>query len=395
MSTNDSIRAEVMARVAAGALTLKQAAQLLGVSYRHAKRLSQRYQRDGSAGLEHGHTGHRSNRAKPDEIRELALAFVRQRCVDGLGPTHAASELANETGLIVSQETLRRWMLEAGLWNGSRTRHSVRTLEKRTRFGELVVARGRICSWPEERRVVNWIVELVDEATGTVALRVTREAVWALAGALRSWVERYGIPRALQIDWSQVGLRQVPTAPRLTGTSSVSQFGRMCAALELTVVAVRAPEESAAALDEHWRQLTSQFRDRGIRDDKAANAYLDGEYVPEYNRRFGCPVDGEDCHRPPATGVDLEAIFRLEEERPINDDWTVQYRGRLYQVHPESRYAPAGNKVLVREWPNRRLEICYRGRAVKWEPVPAGRNERGHFYRVKTGTFLTSDDARS
>lgn len=395
MSTNDSMRIEVMARVAAGMLSLKQAAQLLGLSYRHAKRLSQRYQRGGSAGLAHGHTGHRSNRAKPDEVRELALAFVRERGVDTFGPALAASELASETGLIVSHETLRRWMLEAGLWTGSRTRQPVRAFATSAHFGELVIARGQVCSWPEERRVVNWIVELVDDATGTIVMRVTREPVWALAGALRTWVERYGIPRALQVDWNQIGLRQVPAGPWLSRTSWVAQFGRMCAALALPVAQLRTAGQPAMGLDAQWRQLVSEFRARGIRDDKAANAYLDTEHVPEHNRRFARADVDDDRHRPHQGSVDLDAIFRLEEERPISDDWIVQYRGRVYQVDRESRFAPARDKVLVREWSDRRLEIHYRGRAVKWKLLPYKTNQRGHFYRAKSGTFLTSDDARS
>jgi len=393
MSTNDPMRVEVMARVAAGMLSLKQAAQLLGLSYRHAKRLSQRYQRDGSAGLAHGHTGHRSNRAKPDAERELALAFVRERGLDAFGPALAASELASQTGLIVSHETLRRWMLDAGLWTGSRTRQPVRTPAS-AHFGELVIARGQVCSWPEERRVVNWIVELVDDATGTIVMRVTREAVWALAGALRIWVERYGVPRALQVDWNYIELRQVPAGPLLSRTSWVSQFGRMCAALALPIAPLKAPNEPAGGLDAQWRQLAIEFRARGIRDDKAANAYLDAEHVPVHNRRFG-RADVEDCHRRHPASVDLDTIFRLEEERPISDDWIVQYRGRAYQVDRESRFAPVRDRVLVREWYDRRLEIHYRGRAVKWTVLPYKTNQRGHFYRAKSGTLLTSDDARS
>jgi hypothetical protein len=242
--------------------------------------------------------------------------------------------------------------------------------------------------------VVNWIVELVDDATGIIVMRVTREAVWALAGALRIWVERYGIPLALQVDWHHIELRQAPAGPWLSRTSWATQFARMCAALALPVAQLKGATEPAAGLDAQWRQLAIEFRARGIRDDKAANAYLDAEYVPDYNRRCA-RTDVEDRHRPHLNSVDLDTIFRLEEERPISDDWIVQYRGRVYQVERESRFAPARDRVLVREWPDRRLEIHYRGRAVKWKALPYKTNQRGHFYRAKSGTFLTSDDARS
>ena len=102
---------------------------------------------------------------------------------DGFGPTLAAERLETESGLRVSQETLRRWMVEAGLWDGlrKRTQHQARP-ERSAHAGELVILRGDICCWPGERRAVNWIMELVDDATGTIALRVNRELIWALAG---------------------------------------------------------------------------------------------------------------------------------------------------------------------------------------------------------------------
>ena len=98
MSSGDQRRGEILSRVATGALTLKQAAQLLGVSYRHAKRLSHRFQHNGSAGLVHGHTGHRSNRAMPVEVRDQALEFIRRKGYEELGPTLAAAALASEEG---------------------------------------------------------------------------------------------------------------------------------------------------------------------------------------------------------------------------------------------------------------------------------------------------------
>ena len=235
MSSSDLRRGEILSRVAAGALTLKQAAQLLGVSYRHAKRLSHRFQHNGSAGLVHGHTGHRSNRAMPIEVRDQALEFIRRKGYEGLGPTVAAAALASEEGVKVSQETLRRWMLEAGLWAGSRKRQLQTPPAQSTHFGDVVILRGRLCSWPEERRAVNWIVQLTDEATETMVLRVAREPIWALAGVLRAWVDLYGIPRTLHIDWNRMGLRERHSAASTAGSTPISHFRKMCEALNVPI----------------------------------------------------------------------------------------------------------------------------------------------------------------
>jgi transposase len=350
---------------------LKQAAQLLGVSYRHAKRLAHRFEHDGSAGLVHRHKGQPSNRAMPVEVRALALEFIRRNGYEGLGPTLAAAALASQEGVKVSQETLRRWMLGAGLWAGSRKRQLQVPLTQSTHFGEVVTLRGRLCSWPQERRTVNWIVQLTDEATETMALRVAREPIWALAGVLRAWVDLHGIPRTLRIDWNHMGLRERHLKAWTAEITPVSHFRKICEALGLPLSPANMSRNDGQSLEAHWDRLRLEFSRRTIASDGAANDYLDREYVPDCNRRCTRPAAADgDVHRPVSEAPNLSDVFRIEEERPIADDWTVQYRGRLYEVSRESRFAPARDRVLVREWPDRRMEILYRGRTVKWRLLP-------------------------
>jgi hypothetical protein len=68
MSTRELRRAGVLARVAAGTLTLRSAAELMGVSYRQAKRVYGRYRTKGAAGLRHGNAGRPSNRDTASDV---------------------------------------------------------------------------------------------------------------------------------------------------------------------------------------------------------------------------------------------------------------------------------------------------------------------------------------
>src|SRR6202165_3304759 len=126
MSARELTRVEVLSRVKAGALSLRAAARVLAVSYRQAKRLARRYQAEGAKGLKHRSAGGASNHARPAAERERALALVREKYsgpVDGrFGPTLAAAHLASEDGVTVHHDTLRRWMVTAGLWSRARTR---------------------------------------------------------------------------------------------------------------------------------------------------------------------------------------------------------------------------------------------------------------------------------
>src|SRR5260370_7564998 len=126
MSTDELKGGGVVARVAGGTLGLGAAATLMAVSYRQAKRLYQRYRREGAAGLKHRSAGRASKHAIAGKIRERVLALVREKYSGGVderfGPTLAAEHLTSEDGVTVDHETFRRWMLTAGLWGPARNR---------------------------------------------------------------------------------------------------------------------------------------------------------------------------------------------------------------------------------------------------------------------------------
>jgi len=142
LSKRELQRGGVLARVKAGGLRLTDGAVLMKVSYRQAKRLWKRYQAGGVARLKHANAGRRSNRARPAKQRQKILRKVEEKYA-GFGPTLAAEHLGMEDGLAVHPETLRRWMLSAGLWKRARQRQAHRRRrERRAHFGELVQMDG-------------------------------------------------------------------------------------------------------------------------------------------------------------------------------------------------------------------------------------------------------------
>src|SRR6266566_6780753 len=115
MSSRELERAEVMGRVASGDLKLSDAAVMLELSYRQTKRLWRRYVQVGRKGLKHGNAGRPSNRSKRLKLRRRVLNLVTQKYsgseAERFGPTLAAEHLAEEDGIVMDHETLRRWML--------------------------------------------------------------------------------------------------------------------------------------------------------------------------------------------------------------------------------------------------------------------------------------------
>ncbi len=382
MSGRELGRVEVLARVKSGALRLVDAAVLMGVSYRQTKRLWKRYHEEGAAGLKHRSAGRGSHRAYAKEFRRKILKLVGERyggaVGERFGPTLAAEHLASEDGLKVDAETLRRWMLAEGLWSRERKRREHRRRrERKEHFGEMVQMDGSFHAWLEERGPRGCLMDLVDDATNTTLARLgEEETIWAAAGALRAWIERYGVPMRLYVDWKNLYKRGANAQERLRGEEPITQFGRMCAKLGIELVAANSPQAKGRverAHGTHQDRLVKKLRRKRIASHAEANAYLEAEYLPEHNRRFARRATRpEDYHRRAPSPTELDRIFRLESERVISDDWVVRYGNRFFQLEPQSRnYAPARGKVAVCEWPEGRVEIEYRGRAVPWREIPA------------------------
>jgi len=395
MSAKELKRAGVLARVAAATLTLRSAAELMGVSYRQAKRVYGRYRTKGAAGLRHGNAGRPSNRDTSRDVRQRVLALVQKKYGGAIderfGPTLAAEHLASEDGLTVDHETLRRWMLVAGLWSRARKRSPHRRRrERKAHFGELVQMDGSFHPWFEGRGPASCLLTLVDDATGQSLGRLgAQETIWAAVAVLRAWIVRYGIPHALYTDWKNVYVRAPNAAERVTGAEPLTQFGRMCATLGIQIIPASSPQAKGRIERNHGTQqdrLVKKLRRKGIADLATANTFLETEYWAEHNTRFAQPPASiDDFHVARPAGLRLDHVFRLEEARTVSNDWVVRYDNRCFQLERQSRLAPARSTVHVREDVGGQIEIRYRGRAMRWTeiegptavtPVPGIRVER-------------------
>jgi transposase len=381
MSARELTRVEVLARVKAGALSVTSAAVLLHVSYRQAKRLVRRYRAQGAKGLRHGSAGRRSNHARPTAERDRILALIRGKYSGPMdarfGPTLAAEHLASEDGVIVHHDTLRRWMLAAGLWSRARKRAAHRQRRARkAHFGELVQLDGSFHVGYEARAPRGCLMNLVDDATGRTLARLgDEETIWAAADVLRRWIEAYGVPLALYTDWKNVYVRVPTPEEQATGAVPLTQFGRMCASLGIQISAASSPQAKGRVERNHGThqdRLVKKLRRLGIADATAANAFLETTYLPEHNARFAVSAASpEDFHRRTPSRVALDRAFQLEETRVLSNDWVIRYATRYLQVARQSHQAPAKSTVLVRENATGAIELRYRGHLMPWTEIAA------------------------
>jgi len=115
MSHNELDRVEIIKKLIEQRLYESEAALSLQLSVRQIRRLKAAYLKYGVEGLISKKRKVSSNRKYSDAVKETALAIIREFYID-FRPTFAAEKLAENHDILVSRETIRKWMIEAGIW---------------------------------------------------------------------------------------------------------------------------------------------------------------------------------------------------------------------------------------------------------------------------------------
>jgi transposase len=100
-------------------LTRVNAGALLGIGARQVARLCDAYQRQGATGLVSRKRGRVGNRKLPSSIEAQVIHLARQFYQD-CGPTLVRKNLAEQHGIRLAKETVRKILSNAGLWFSKR-----------------------------------------------------------------------------------------------------------------------------------------------------------------------------------------------------------------------------------------------------------------------------------
>jgi transposase len=202
MSERDLRRIAVLSEVISERRTIVSAASVLAVSVRHVHRLLDRFEAGGGASLAHRARGRAPNNGIDGAVEDYAIALIREKYLD-FGPTLAAEMLVRHHGLTVSRETLRKWMVQAGIWLSRKQRRSFHQPRlRREAFGELIQIDGSEHRWFEARGDPCTLLVFIDDATGRLMqLRfVSSESTASYFEALKGYLVTHGCPVAFYSD---------------------------------------------------------------------------------------------------------------------------------------------------------------------------------------------------
>jgi transposase len=339
-------------------ITQAQAAERMGVSERWVRELLRRKKQEGDRVVVHRLRGRSSNRKLPERMRKRVLALIGKQYSD-FGPTLIAEYLASEQGIEVGKETVRKWMIGAGLWRARRARvsqvHSWRA--RRESAGELLQWDTSVHAWLEDRGPAQmYLVGMIDDATNRLhAQFVEADTTEQNMQVLKRYLELYGRPQAVYTD--KAGMFQPTLAPgwknEEPGPKTETQIGRALRELGIEWIAAHSPQAKGRierCFGTLQDRLVKALRRAGVRTLEQANRYLEEVFLPYWNQRFvRTPARAADGHRG-LERVDVASILSWAENRQVANDYTVQWRGSKWQI-PRTLIRPGlrGSKVRVEQ----------------------------------------------
>ena len=338
MSKKERRKKVVMENVKSGIYSLKEGARQMGVSYRQAIRIKSRYEAQGDQGLVHSRRGQPGGGLAKVVKAGVLKAYAEQ--YEGFGPT-LANEKLSKLGYQLSRETLRQWLIEAGMWQGRQRKYKHRNRrERRERFGDLLQIDGSHHQWFSEERYT-CLLNAVDDATSTsYAIMREEETTEGVLSLLKGWIERYGIPKAVYVDLKSV----------YVGPKHLSVFETVCKRLGIEVIKAYSAQAKGRVERSHGvyqDRLVKEIKLQGLKDIEQVNKLLSEGFVDELNERFAkAPAKAETGHVRVQAGDDLDEWICWENQRVVQNDRTISYEGRCYQI--KSQGIRAGKRITVK-----------------------------------------------
>jgi len=371
LSRKELKKLHVVRKVLEGVVKQVEAAEILSLSDRQIRRLIRRVKVEGDAGIGHKSRGKASGRKLPMNIREKVIKLYREKYT-GFGPTLAAEKLQELDKISINDETLRLWLIDSGDWSKVRKkRKHCQWRERKHHFGEMIQIDGSKHDWFESRGPKCVLMGYSDDATGNVfGLFYEYEGTIPAMDSFKRYIRKYGIPMSIYLDMHTTyrSPDKLSVKESIDRDEPLSQFERAMKELGVEVIHAHTPQ-AKGRIERLFKtfqdRVIKEMRLRGISSIEEANKFL-VEYLPVYNRRFRVkPRKQDDLHREIPKGLKLDSILCIKTERVLRNDFTISYKGKLYQIKDRTQ----ARKVIVEKKINGKIEITYEGVSLRYKVI--------------------------
>lgn len=365
-------RLHVIHKAIEGVITQAEAARIAGLSERQIRRIVERIRQEGDKGIVHKSRGKQSNRRKPQKLKDRIIELYRQK-YEGFGPTFTAEKLSEIDEIHLSDETIRKWLIEAGLWEKNRKHRTHRQRRQRKGYcGEMVQMDGSHHKWFEDRGAECVLMAYIDDATNKVYFRFYEyEGTIPAMDSFKRYIKKYGIPMSIYFDrhTTYKSTAEPTIEEEINGEEPLSEFGRALKELGVEIIHAHSPQAKGRIerlFGTLQDRLVKELRLRDISTIEEANKFLDSYYLREFNLKFSRKaLKEENLHIPIPKGVDLKKILCIRTERTLRNDFTISHNRNLYQIEE----AITNRKVTVEEHIDGTMQITHNSKSVKFRSI--------------------------
>jgi transposase len=327
----------------------REAAEELGVSVRHVKRLLYELKKRGDKAVIHGLKGKPSKRRIDESVRKEAVKILSAPVYEGFGPTLAAEYLAKKHGVEASKETVRKWMIEGKLWRANPGKvnriHSWRP--RKERFGELVQWDTSEHDWLEGRGEKLYLIAMIDDATSLLFARFARhDSTEENMRVLGLYLEKFDRPVRFYMDKASIfrtaekRRRDEPGVDKDPVEMPPTQIGRALQELGIAWSSAHSPQAKGRVernFGTAQDRLVKGLRVAGAKTIEEANRYLEEDYLVWWEREMTVePANRDNAHRPLDKSHSLAASLSHVEMRQVRPDYTFRIDGKFYQVESQA-----------------------------------------------------------
>ena len=359
----------------------------LGLSVRQVKRLKGRIKKEGPDGLAHRNLGKPSNRRVKKKITNQVIKLIKNRYYD-CGPTFVSEKLSDCHSINLSTETVRYLMTQNKLWTPRKQRKLPQYRSRRERVaraGLLEQYDGSYHRWLGKDKEEYCLLAAIDDATGRITRAVLdkHEGVEPTFNFWRGYITEYGcLPKRLYLD--KFSTYKVNHSGAEDNSDLITQFQRAMKTLGVELIFANSPQAKGRVerlFGTLQDRLVKELRLAGITDPVAANHFITNTFLPWFNNRFTVPPakSGDVRLLVPKT-ADLDSIFSTHHTRGVNNDFTIRFENRWYQIDKEQSISVLRrDKVRVEKRLDGTVAIRHLGRngylkvtglSVKPAPLP-------------------------
>jgi hypothetical protein len=274
---------EVMLRAWARKITWWQAAEIVGITDRHMRRIRERYEEFGYDGLFDRRRGRPSPKRVPVATVEKVLGLYREQYFD-LNVRHFHEKLREHHHIDLSYTWVKSALPGAGLVARERSRGVHRKRRPRRPLpGMLLHIDGSRHQWFQDERWYDLIV-ILDDATSEIyyAQLTEEESTLTMMAGLQAVIATKGVFCALYSDrGSHFWL--TPKAGGKIDPHRLTQIGRALRQLGVQMIPAYSPQARGRSERNFgtWQgRLPQELRLRGIRSLEAANRFMLKATVP-------------------------------------------------------------------------------------------------------------------